>query len=680
MGRLGTLAIALAAAAALAATLALGAATAVPATTASALPEKMATSRAVNAATGPRFPPPIAVTAIAFPGTGSAGWALGTEGSRTSIWHTGDDGGTWQVQWRGTGEPLALTATDTGHAWALLACATRGCGRRLIATTDSGTHWRQIATLPAKDGSVQFATAGLGVTTATRQCSPDLQAARCPARVLVSRDGGKHWTTALSSSGLAWATASATGQLWAAIALAGNASRLQFRTSKDGGRTWARLGTLTALAGWPFSDLTQATPQAGPAGLEAVSVFDQESCAMHGCAISAVFRTGDGGRSWHAATLPDKYPDQCGPARVALALAHDGTTWAAIERNAAACGPPFGELFRAGPAQPWRSLPPWQLTGAATLDAVSADVAWAIGGQGALSRTADGGQHWTQVLPAPSPSGELAALGARAAIGGQDATDSGAIVRLDGNRWRQVAELPGIVTWVGAAGEGVVYAASYAPGGATPWWLWTSGDGGSHWAPRGPLPGGASTVIEGPWLTADGHGMLLAVAGGTPWQSRAGGTGPASEWGTSDGGATWHRTGALAIGPAFLSGPVTFVYQPGSGWTGWVATLTVGGAGQVLAVTGNRAAALTGAPPADGLQLTGPGTGFAWSVDYSGAETTLTVYRTVDNGRHWSHAKFMLPGSEQPAPLIAFSDPGDGWLVAGQATLRTGDAGRSWAG
>jgi photosystem II stability/assembly factor-like uncharacterized protein len=44
----------------------------------------------------------------------------------------------------------------------------------------------------------------------------------------------------------------------------------------------------------------------------------------------------------------------------------------------------------------------------ASLMAVSRDVAYAISDTGALSRTGDGGRHWTQVLPAPAPAGHSA--------------------------------------------------------------------------------------------------------------------------------------------------------------------------------------------------------------------------------------------------------------------------------
>ena len=52
-------------------------------------------------------------TAVAFPRPGS-GWLLGQPGSgsaRAEIWHSVTAGRTWQPQWQGAGNPLALTAT-----------------------------------------------------------------------------------------------------------------------------------------------------------------------------------------------------------------------------------------------------------------------------------------------------------------------------------------------------------------------------------------------------------------------------------------------------------------------------------------------------------------------------------------------------------------------------------------
>ena len=60
---------------------------------------------------------------------------------------------------------------------------------------------------------------------------------------------------------------------------------------------------------------------------------------------------------------------------------------------------------------------------------VSGDVAYAIGGQGLLSRTGDGGRHWTQLRPALAPTGLIDVLSPGTALGAQDTGDAGAILR-----------------------------------------------------------------------------------------------------------------------------------------------------------------------------------------------------------------------------------------------------------
>jgi hypothetical protein len=87
---------------------------------------------------------------------------------------------------------------------------------------------------------------------------------------------------------------------------------------------------------------------------------------------------------------------------------------------------------------------------------------------------------------------------------------------------------------------------------------------------------------------------------------------------------------------------------------------------------------LPGTPPADGVQLIRPGTGLAWGVDDTRAAPVLLLYRTTDSARTWQRFRFTLPASSQAAPLLDFSDPDHGWLVAGGTTWRTSDGDRTW--
>ncbi|MGH3173639.1 MAG: WD40/YVTN/BNR-like repeat-containing protein [Streptosporangiaceae bacterium] len=145
----------------------------------------------------------------------------------------------------------------------------------------------------------------------------------------------------------------------------------------------------------------------------------------------------------------------------------DGSAWAATGRNGAACSPPLGQLYRYGPpgeGTSWQPLPPWRLTQVTALDALSTDVAYAIGGQDLLSRTGDGGQHWTQLRPALAPAGLLDVLSPETALG----------LRTPATPGRSCAPLT-----AGTAGPGFSDASRgwLVAGGVT----WRTADGGASW-------------------------------------------------------------------------------------------------------------------------------------------------------------------------------------------------------
>jgi photosystem II stability/assembly factor-like uncharacterized protein len=645
--------------------------------------------------------PSPTVTAVAFPAA-SAGWLLvtpaasgsGSGPARAQVWHTTNAGASWQVQWAGAGSPLAISATDPAHAWALIACSgpKPSCGRELLGTADAGRHWRLLTTLPAAVNLIQFVSDRLGVATSDA-CLANPGLAHCPGRVLVSRDGGIRWTSVLTGAGPVFATAAATGQLWAAqtypAAMDGAGHQpepgIRFLTSTDGGRQWTRLGAVSDLG--QLSPAIRVTLAATSAGLTWASVYDQLSCAMHGCGVADLLGSGNGGRSWSMVNLADSYPDDCGLNGIAFSAAPDGSAWAAAGRNGAACAPPFGLMYRYGQGS-WQQLTPWQLTQVNALDAVSGREAYAISDQGVLSVTFDGGARWTQLVPAPAPVGQLDAGGQGTAIAAQDQADAGAVLRSadGGRRWSQVADLPGVATrldfW--SASDGV--AATYSPDAASPWQLFRSYDGGDSWAPAGGLPAGANTSVEGPWINAAGQGLLLTTAGGTPWEPGSGGAGPVRVWTTDDWGFIWHRGGLLPLGRDSLAGPVSFTYTGGStGWTGWLVVSTASYALRVAVVStgGGGLRLLPGSLPADNVQLLGHGTGFVWGLDYPSGHpdlTVLTLYRTTDDGASWQHSDIglVIPASSAAVPLLDFTDASHGWLVLGNATWRTSDGGRSW--
>jgi photosystem II stability/assembly factor-like uncharacterized protein len=655
------------------------------ASTAAAAPRQENTT--ISAAPAPTF------TALAFPAP-AAGWVLGQAAAgpaRTEIWHTGTAGATWQVQWEGAGSPLSISATDPAHAWALIACtgpqkSRPSCGRELLATADGGRRWHVAAALPQAVNQVQFASDQLGVATSD-SCLVNLGAPRCPGQILVSRDGGTHWTRVLSGPAPVFATVGATGQLWAAQT---GASRITFLTSTDGGRTWHPLGQVASPG--PLTPAVKVGLTAtASAGLTWVSVFDPLSCAMHGCVVAGLLRSDTGGRTWSQVSLADSYPDECASNGIVFSAAPDGSAWAATGRNGAACAPPFGLLYRHG-ASGWQQLPPWPLTEVSSLAAVSQDVAYAITGSGVLCRTLDGGTQWTQLLPAPAPAGQVDAVTSRTALAAQDPADAGAILRSDngGHNWRQIAHLPGVVTQLDfwSASDGV--AATYQPDAASPRQLWASSDGGSIWEPYGSLPGGNGNVY-GPWMSANGHGLLLTLTGGTPWIADSGGQAPVRVWTTSDYGLTWSHGAVLALGRDALAGPVSFAPYPGSPpggparWSGWLVVMAGSSAQQVAVWDGGPLSLLPTTVPAGAVQLIRPGntgTGLAWSLNYPSnpAVAILALARTTDGGRRWQQSSTTLdiPVNSLAVPLLSFTDASHGWLVLGNATWHTANGGRTW--
>jgi photosystem II stability/assembly factor-like uncharacterized protein len=631
-----------------------------------------------------------AFTALAFPAR-AAGWLLGTTGlppgtgpSRAEVWHTATAGATWQVQWEGSGTPLSISAPDPGHAWALIACpaSTRkpSCGRQLIGTADGGRNWRRVTTLPAAVNEIQFVSADLGIAIED-SCLADGSLTNCPGNVLISHDGGRSWASALSSASPVFATASPAGQLWAAqihpgLGLKGGPQGpgVTFLTSMNSGGSWQRLGQLTGIG--PLTASTQVTLAATSGGLAWAAAFDTNSCAMHGCGVADLFQSADGGTTWAQDSLVNAVQSGgCGSDRMILSVAPDRSAWAVTGRNGGACSTPFGLMFRYSGAG-WQQLQPWQLTGIGALAAVSDDVAYALSDQGVLARTDDGGQRWTQLLPVAAPTGQLDAVSATTAFGAQDAVDAGAVLRSGngGQSWDVIAQLPGVITQLDfpSAGDGVAVTFQ----GPGTWQLWLSRDSGVTWVRPGRRPPATGAGIFGPWISADGHGLLLTVTGNIPWERDSGGTAPVREWTTSDWGASWTRGGPLPTGD--VAGPASFAWQVPGGWTGWLVVFTASGRQQIATASGRF---LAFSPPAENVQLIGSGTGFAWAPESGqAAVSAMELYRTTDNGRTWQHYQFRLPsaeGASTPA-LLAFSDPSHGWLVEGSATLHTSDAGRTW--
>jgi hypothetical protein len=190
-------------------------------------------------------------------------------------------------------------------------------------------------------------------------------------------------------------------------------------------------------------------------------------------------------------------------------------------------------------------------------------------------------------------------------------------------------------------------------------------------------------------MSANGHGLLLTVTGGTPWEPGTGGLAPVREWTTSDYGLNWVRGGLLPLGRDSLAGPASFAPYPGSvpggpaRWSGWLVVDTPSYAQRVAVSNGGPLSLWPAAVPAGSVQLIRPGTGLAWSLNYPGNPSVgvLALARTTDGGRRWqqSSTRLVIPVNSLAVPLLSFSDASHGWLVLGNATWHTADGGRTWS-
>jgi photosystem II stability/assembly factor-like uncharacterized protein len=451
------------------------------------------------------------VHGFAFP-TKKDGWFVGDAGT---IVHTGDGGATWSPQRSGTSKALsgvAFVGDRTGYVV--------GASGTVLRTANGGSSWVRRPSRTSLDlTGVAFVDRRRGLVVGEQ------------GLILSTANGGQRWQRRRFSKGAATLNAIARwGTRWAWAA----GDQNTILRSRNGGLTWQRLKTglsfdydIVDLAftsrseGWALANYVNEEWRAGvllhttnggsswraqswqpDAAAAAFSSLAFDSSGRFGVIVGerddepdgvadgpVVLRTTDGGASWQYVASGSLEPAD------AVGITPRGATWAAEASGTLSWSDDRCTTWsRSG-----RSIGAGvELNG---IDFVDGSLGWAVGSDGLIMHTTDGGAAW-----------EPQASGVQAPLRG--------VSFADGQR--------GL-----AVGDHVVLATS---------------DGGSHWVP-------VDTGFDAVWTAVASRDALHAWIVGERW-NQAAQRYDALALRTADGGATWSEqaeAGASAGGLRSLS-------------------------------------------------------------------------------------------------------------------------------
>jgi len=621
---------------------------------------------------------------VAFPDP-AHGWAAGTDCSPGPsstcggiIEATTDGGAHWAVQYRDAVAIGHLDFVDDRHGWAI--GEPQGCGPgtqvvcadTVLTTTDGGGTWAPVAGIGGDLRDVHFTDPRAG-WLAVADCPAESPGApACPGEILASTDGGAHWAASVRTAGPVLALTSAGSRVWAVEALAGTGTAgttLAVLSSRAGSR-WVRLAEIPTES--EFDPGTVAAINVFSPTQGWLSVFQQSSCAMHGCGVAALYRTVDGGSHWAEASIASGRPE-CGVFEPTFALAPGGVAYAAEGVNLATCSPPASTLSAWAPTG-WRPVHAWAANDVLSMAWPDPSQGWAVTGD-AVIHTADGGATWDQQLPAPRPVADMAFTDPIAGWGAGTVSDPGAVLHTGdgGLTWTVTAVFAAVVHQVSAAGPDVWATLVSEP--ADKWSVLESSDGGTTWtALFPPPPGGTPAPLGVSELSMFGTtGVAVTTTGFGGW-GLPGGLGPVTYSTTDDGGHSWENPRVL---PVTQLGDASFS-DPAHGWA------LDGATGALIATAdGARTWTTLGTMPAGtsptGIELLTPTTGWVWSTDPTGQ---MAILATGDGGRSWTRDDLppVVTGGNGPGtPQVLFIDPGHGWLLTAAGLWATTDGGRSWS-
>ena len=292
----------------------------------------------------------------------------------------------WVAQQSGTGNDLmGVCFTSANDGWAV------GEAGMLLATSDGGAHWRSVSCGTLEDlFAVTFADRSHGWLLGDDE-------------VMRTADAGKHWSVVRlgsAGSGLALAALAFTDRLHgiaAGVIARGNHQVGIIFCTSDGGDQWRTVWKQSPtfpFTKWEVYLQHAAGVTAGTVGLSAIGVVDHQHLVVtDGGGI--VLASSDGGASWSLLANSES------------ADGIDSLVFPSRSRGWAV-GPEGRILESIDGGRTWRLR---QTVGRDMLYQIafaSKTEGWIVGGDG-LFRTSDGGAHWSAVpglLPASSPQAE----------------------------------------------------------------------------------------------------------------------------------------------------------------------------------------------------------------------------------------------------------------------------------
>lgn len=619
--------------------------------------------------------------------TSQDGWVVGAYGVQEPfpggfVARTQDGGATWHVVRLSGTIPTHVLFLNPGDGFASAGRPAPsgdgsgpyglGAGSLLLETRDGGTTWTDAFSTTGSITQLAEAPSGGVWAAVSGTCS----SSDCQGEIVGTSGVGGRWSTVWTAPGPVLAIDAFGQQSWALVETAqGSGTSVSIFTSSDGGGTWSALATLPTgdeLTYVPPTSLVGGEIRFTSAGSGWATLWAQASCAMHGCGVSDIYRTSNGGSTWTKDTAPTI------PCEFAPELAASGEKVAVAQGvNVAACAGPEGTLFLStdggntfSVAQRWPEL------SIRALGAIPGGGLWALGQALMLGRP---GGAWQQSFPALAPSGSLDFITRTVGFAAGDAVDPGAILgTTDGGRiWRLLASIPGMqVTALDflSPEEGFAGVQSALAEGRRSIILRTT-DGGRTW----------STVYD----QGQGSGVASAIRFFTPLRGIFLDAADACYWAcppavgrTSDGGVTWKVSGLSSATPALLStaailGPDRYVAARSA---------YAGGPGEVVAShdggkTWDTLATLPSGFVSPDLDFVSSRIGFLVAYGYpKGGYGGFVLLETMDGGRSWTlHELRGLPHTALTlSATIDFQGARHGWLLEGSTLWFTADGGAMW--